>query len=74
MKQAFLVKVFVAFLAIWFFAGVVLLSLPNPYLGPCTEKCAANGFDTVLQADAAKCWCRSSISRDENIFEFGDLS
>jgi len=69
MKRVFLVKIFVAFLAIWFFAGVILLSLPNPYLDSCKEKCAAAGFDTVLGADALKCFCRSSISREEKVIE-----
>ena len=68
-SAGFLVKLFVAVFAVWFFAGAILLSMPNPYLEPCTQKCTAAGFDTVLGADAVKCWCTSSISREEKVIE-----
>ena len=68
-EKSFLLKVFVIVLAVWFFAGVVLLSLPDPYLDSCREKCEAAGFDTVLGAWQEKCWCRSSISRQEKVIE-----
>lgn len=67
--KKFLVKLFVIVLAAWFFLGLAVLSIPNPFIQPCTQKCAAAGFDTVLGADAAKCWCRSSISRLEQTIE-----
>jgi hypothetical protein len=68
-EKSLLLKVFAIVLVVWFFAGVVLLTLPNPYIEPCKEKCSAAGFDTVLGAWQEKCWCRSSISREEKIIE-----
>ncbi len=64
-----LIKFFVVFLALWFFAGLILLSVPNPALPVCVEKCSAAGFDIVLSANANQCFCKNSISRVEMVIE-----